>query len=69
MIRCLNEFRKRRGLKVHEMADKVGLSASFYGIIEYSARTPSYKFLIGLKKAFPEFDMNKIFDELIEKES
>ena len=54
-------FRKNKNLSVPAMAEKVGISTSYYEKIEYGDRNPSYKFLAKFKQAFPESDTDYIF--------
>lgn len=54
-------FRKNRDLTVSEMAERVGVSTSYYEKIEYGDRNPSYKFLTKFKLAFPESNTDYIF--------
>lgn len=57
----LISFRKDKQLSVPEMAEKVGISSSYYEKIEYGNRNPSYTFLSKFKQAFPEADTDYIF--------
>ncbi len=43
------------------MAERVGISESYYEKIEYGDRSPSYNFLTKFKRAFPESDTEEIF--------
>ena len=54
-------FRKNKNLSVPAMAEKIGISTSYYEKIEYGDRNPSYKFLAKFKKAFPESNTDYIF--------
>lgn len=54
-------FRKERNMSVSDMAEKVGISESYYEKIEYGDRSPSYNFLTKFKRAFPESDTEEIF--------
>ena len=47
------------------MANKLGVSISLYEKVEYSDRKPSRNFLSKFKKAFPDFDMNIFFEEIL----
>jgi len=62
---CLIEFRKKNGLTKTEMAERIGVSLSLYEKVEYSDRYPSRLFLSKFKEAFPKYDMNIFFKELI----
>lgn len=57
----LISFRKDKQLSVSAMADKVGISSSYYEKIEYGDRNQSYRFLSKFKQAFPEADTDYIF--------
>lgn len=57
----LIEFRKNEKLSVNEMADKIGISSSFYEKIEYGDRNPSYNFITLFKCAFPDVEIDNIF--------
>jgi transcriptional regulator with XRE-family HTH domain len=57
----MKKFRNSKGLTTSEMADKLGISKSFYEKIEYDDRQPSRNFMERFKKAFPDFDMNIFF--------
>ncbi|MDO5147673.1 MAG: helix-turn-helix transcriptional regulator [Eubacteriales bacterium] len=54
-------FRKEMNMSVSEMANRVGISESYYEKIEYGDRSPSYNFLTKFKIAFPESDAEDIF--------
>ena len=54
-------FRKVRELSIPNMAEKIGVSKSYYEKIEYGDRTPSYNFLVKFKKAFPESNAEELF--------
>ena len=41
----LIEFREKLNLSLQEMADKIGVSKSYYEKIEYGDRTPSFNFI------------------------
>lgn len=45
-----------------EMANKLGVSHSYYSKLENGNKTPSYNFLVKVKKEFPELDMNIFLD-------
>ncbi|MGX8791704.1 helix-turn-helix domain-containing protein [Oceanobacillus sp. M60] len=58
----LKTFRTQLGLSQKDMADKVGVSISFYSKIEGRFKYPSYRFLKKFKEAFgDEVDMNEFF--------
>ena len=52
-------------MTVQEMAERLGVSLSLYCAIEYNQRKPSRNFMERFKKAFPEYNMNIFFDELL----
>lgn len=58
---CLIQFRKEKKISASAMAERIGISESYYEKIEHGARTPSYNFLVKFKRAFPEADAEKIF--------
>ncbi|WP_218672704.1 helix-turn-helix domain-containing protein [Oceanobacillus timonensis] len=58
----LKAFRKIHKLSQKDIADKVGVSVSFYSKIEGGFKYPSYQFLKKLKETFgDEVDMNDFF--------
>ena len=61
----MKKFRNSKGFTASEMADKLGISKSLYEKIEYDDRQPSRNFMERFKKAFPDFDMNIFFAELL----
>lgn len=61
MNTLLAEFRKSLGLTTVEMAEKIGVSTSFYEKIEYGNRNPSFNFITAFKKVFPMVDVDRIF--------
>ena len=64
-MKCLAEFRAQQGLTLQQMADKLGVSVALYNAIEYDQRKPSRNFMERFKRAFPTFDMDIFFDELL----
>jgi len=64
-MRCLEDFRKDKSLSRQAMADSLGISLSLYEKIESGGRKPSRNFMGRFKRAFPSFDMNIFFDELL----
>lgn len=58
VVKILADFRKEQGLSTAEMAERLGLSKSFYEKVEYSQRKPSRSFLSRFKQEFPTYDMN-----------
>lgn len=61
MNKLLIKFRNSLGLTIVEMAEKIGVSASFYEKIEYGDRNPSFNFITAFKKAFPTIDVDGFF--------
>lgn len=64
-MNCLEALRKSENLKQSEMAQKLGVSTSFYTKIENGDRAPSREFLVKIKECFPMCDMNIFFAELL----
>jgi len=57
----LKEFRKQLNLTKQQIAEKIGVSLSFYEKIESGSREASRAFMLKLKKAFPEADISAMF--------
>jgi len=57
----LIKFRKDKKLSINEMAEKIGVSSSFYEKIEYGDRNPSFNFITLFKRAFPGTEVDNIF--------
>lgn len=62
----LLSFRKDIGWTQQEMAKKIGISVSYYAMIELELRNPSYNFMMKFIEAFPDcgtsiFFLNKKF--------
>lgn len=57
----LLSFRKNNDLTQREMAKKIGVSDSYYAMIETELRNPSYNFIQKFIKAFPDSDVVSIF--------
>ncbi|MDY4028471.1 MAG: helix-turn-helix transcriptional regulator [Butyrivibrio crossotus] len=64
-LNCLEKLRRGEKLTQSEMAQRLGVSASFYAKIEVGTRMPSRDFLIKVKECFPMCDMNIFFAELL----
>lgn len=64
-MKCLMEFRKSRKFSKVDMAKTLGISQSLYEKVEYNDRGPSRMFMSKFKSAFPDFDMNIFFEELL----
>lgn len=61
MTTKLVQFRKGLGLTIIEMAERIGVSPSYYEKIEYGDRNPSFNFITLFKKAFPDANTDDIF--------
>lgn len=56
------ELRKKNELSQEEMAEKIGISISYYSKVEGGFKPPSYQLLIKLRRVFgEEVDMNDFF--------
>lgn len=64
-MEALKQFRAEKGFTREEMAERLNISTSLYDKIEYGDRKPSREFLKKFKEAFPTYDMNIFFDELL----
>ena len=64
-MKFLKDFRAKQGYTREQMAQKLDISLSLYDKVEFDARTPSKNFLDRFKKAFPDFDMNIFFEQII----
>ena len=49
------------GYTMDEMAEKIGVSSSFYDKIEYGERNPSFNFITLFKQTFPSANTDYIF--------
>lgn len=58
----IKNFRIQKELTVEKMIAIIGVSSSLYYKIEQGERNPSFGFLKKLKAAFPEVDINPIFE-------
>lgn len=54
-------FRKENAFTQREMAKKIGVSVSYYAMIELELRNPSYNFIKKFISAFPNSDAVNIF--------
>lgn len=61
MYTSLVDFRNIKKLKQKEMADKIGISLSFYSKVELGEKNPSYNFISKFKTAFPDANIDRIF--------
>ncbi len=61
MMSSLLMFRRNQDLTQKEMAKKIGVSDSYYGMIETEVRSPSYNFIKKFMAAFPDSDVVNIF--------
>lgn len=57
----LSRFRLLSGLTLKEMADKVGVSKSYYEKIEAGIRNPSFNFIEKFKSKFKDVDADSLF--------
>lgn len=57
----LKAFRVSINHSQEKMAEKIGVSDSFYKKVEQGNRSPSYNFIRKFKTAFPEIDTNIFF--------
>ena len=57
----LKDLRKSLNFNKKEMANKIGISVSYYEKIESGERYASRNFLVKLKEKFPQFDINIFF--------
>ena len=60
-IEKLKQFRGNCGFKQNQMAQEIGISASYYYKVESGYQNPSYEFLKKFKERFPESDINELF--------
>ncbi|WP_423786565.1 helix-turn-helix domain-containing protein [Holdemania filiformis] len=60
-IEKLKQFRVNCGFKQNQMAQEIGISASYYYKVESGYQNPSYEFLKKFKERFPESDINELF--------
>lgn len=58
---ALKELRKFIKLNQKQMAEKIGVSASYYYKLESGIQSPSYEFLVKVKKAFPKISIDEVF--------
>lgn len=57
----LKEFRRIKKLKQKDIAEQIGVSASYYSKVEKGYRSPSYEFLNKLKNTYPEISVDEMF--------
>lgn len=55
------ELRYSKGLTQEEMARALSMTISHYGNIERGNGEPGKKFMVRLKKAFPEISIDEMF--------
>ena len=60
MVNLIN-LRRSVALNKKAMAEKIGVSASYYYKVESGYQNPSYEFLKKFKERFPESDINELF--------
>lgn len=61
-MKVLKDFRISLGYTIKDFAKILGVSNSLYEKIEQGTRKPSREFLTKLKKAYPQFDINVLFN-------
>lgn len=61
----LIEFRHNKNKSIVEFAKKLGLGYDTYYKIESCQRKPNYNFMLKLKKAYPDADIDNIFFDYI----
>ena len=66
-MEMLKQFRLQNKLSLRQMAELMNVSLSMYEKVEYGKREPSREFLLDVKRAFPQFDMNELFEELLNR--
>lgn len=57
----VNDFRISKGIGIKEFAYKLGFSVSFVSKIICGNKNPSANFLLKIKEAYPDTDMNIFF--------
>lgn len=57
----LKTYRISLNLNQKEMAQKIGVSASYYYKVESENQNPSFEFLSKFKKAFPKISIDELF--------
>lgn len=57
----LSRFRLSSGLTLKQMANKVGVSKSYYEKIEAGIRNPSFNFIEKFKSKFKDVDADSLF--------
>lgn len=60
-MKILKELRLLHGYTQKQMAEALDLTPGYYQMLESGQRRLNGDILILLKKAFPEFDINKLF--------
>jgi Predicted transcriptional regulator with C-terminal CBS domains len=60
-MRELKELRKNKKLSTKEISEFIGVSMSYYSLIENGRKSPSFTFLCKFKDAFPKKSVDKIF--------
>ena len=61
IVLCLKDFRLMLKLNQKQMAEKIGVSASYYYKLESGSLTPSYQFMRKLKDRFPKVCIDEMF--------
>lgn len=57
----LKNFRLSLKLNQKQMAEKIGVSASYYYKIEAGTQNPSYELMRKLKKRYPSISVDELF--------
>lgn len=57
----LKTYRISLNLNQKEMAQKIGVSASYYYKVESENQNPSFEFLSKFKKVFPKISIDELF--------
>lgn len=57
----LSRFRLSSGLTLKEIADKIGVSKSYYEKIESGIRNPSFNFIEKFKSKYKDVDADSLF--------
>ena len=60
-IEKLKQFRVNCGFKQNQMAQEIGISASYYYKVESGYQNPSYEFLKKFKERFPDASIDHVF--------
>lgn len=61
IVLCLKDFRLMLKLNQKQMAEKIGVSPSYYYKVESDTRKPSYEFMRKLKNQYPGISIDEMF--------